>query len=71
MVFLYLYNADQDNYGSIMKNLNDKNPLGNGQYPKLIIKANIVLNNHNFDNAEYRKEKIQKREKSNQSANIK
>ena len=51
MEFLYLENADQDKYGSIMQNLNDQNTLGNYQYSKLLIEANSAISNHKFDNA--------------------
>jgi hypothetical protein len=47
--FMYLENADQDKYGSILNNLNSQKSLGNDQYPRTIVKTNNVLSNHKFD----------------------
>ena len=47
---LYLKNANQKNYGSILQGLNTQQTLHNDQYPKTIIDANNVLSNHKFDN---------------------
>ena len=46
---LYLENADQLKYGSILKGLSAQQSLGNNQYPKYITKANELLSNHPFD----------------------
>ena len=46
---LYLENADQRKYGSILKGLSVQQSLGNNQYPKYITKANELLSNHPFD----------------------
>jgi hypothetical protein len=47
--FLYLENADQAKYGTILTNLNSQKSLGNDQYPKTIVDTNNVLSNHKFD----------------------
>jgi hypothetical protein len=46
---LYLNNADQKKYGSILQGLNTQQSLHNDQYPKTVIDANNVLSNHKFD----------------------
>jgi hypothetical protein len=47
--FLYLKNADQDKYGSLLKGLNSQKSLGHDQYPRMVTEANNVLSNHRFD----------------------
>jgi hypothetical protein len=47
--YLYLENADQDKYGTILKNLNSQKSLGNDQFPRTIVKTNNVLSNHKFN----------------------
>ena len=47
--YLHLENADQDKYGSILKNLNSQRALRNDQYPKTIIETTNVMSNHPFD----------------------
>ena len=47
--FLYLENAIQDKYGSILSSLNLQKKVGNYQYPRTITEKNNVLSNHNFD----------------------
>ena len=49
MAYLYLDNADQSKYGSILMGLNTQQSLGNDQYPRSITEANNVLSNHKFD----------------------
>ena len=49
MAYVYLENADQAKYGSILSGLNTQNSLRNEQYPKTLIEANNVLSNHEFD----------------------
>ena len=46
---LYLENADQRIYGSILKGLSAQQSLGNNWYPNNITKASEVLRNHPFD----------------------
>ena len=46
---LYLKNADQKKYGSILRGLNTQKTLHNDQYPKTVVDANNVLSNHRFD----------------------
>jgi hypothetical protein len=50
LAVLYLKNANQKKYGSILQGLNTQQSLHNDQYPKTIINANNVLSNHKFDN---------------------
>jgi hypothetical protein len=47
--FLYLENADQTKYGTILTNLHSQKSLGNDQFPKTIVETNNVLSNHKFD----------------------
>ena len=49
LAYVYLENADQSKYGSILSGLNTQNSLRNEQYPKTLIEANNVLSNHEFD----------------------
>ena len=50
LAYIYLENADQAKYGSILSGLDTQNSLGNNQYPKTVSEANSVLSNHQFDN---------------------
>jgi hypothetical protein len=47
--FLYMENADQDKYGSLLQGLSSQKSLGHDQYPKTLSEANSVLSNHKFD----------------------
>jgi hypothetical protein len=47
--YLYLEDADQDKYGTILNNLNSQNSLGNDQFLRTIVETNKVLSNHKFD----------------------
>jgi hypothetical protein len=47
--YLYLENADQDKYGTILNNLNSQKSLGNDQFPRTIVETNNVFSNHKFD----------------------
>jgi hypothetical protein len=47
--YLYLENADQDKYGTILNDLNSQKSLGNDQFPRTIVETNNVLSNHKFD----------------------
>ena len=49
LAYVYLENADQSKYGSILSGLNTQNSLRNEQYPKTLIEANNVLSNHELD----------------------
>ena len=49
LAYVYLENADQSKYGSILSGLATQNSLRNEQYPKTHIEANNVLSNHEFD----------------------
>ena len=48
---MYLVNADERKYGSVVKGLNSQKALKNDQFPKSIIEGNNVLSTHRFDNA--------------------
>jgi len=50
MAYVYMKNADQGKYGSILTGLSTQKSLGNEQYPKTITDATNVLSNHRFDN---------------------
>eukprot|EP00957_Ditylum_brightwellii_P159420 12135356-Ditylum_brightwellii.AAC.1 len=50
LVFMYLKNADQAKYGSVLMNLNQQKSLGNNQYTKTVTESTNVLSNHRFDN---------------------
>jgi hypothetical protein len=68
--YLYLENADQDKYGSILKNLNSQKSLGNDQYPKSIVETNNVLSNHAHDvNNKTNKKQEQNHQKQIQNNN--
>eukprot|EP00957_Ditylum_brightwellii_P042508 3218619-Ditylum_brightwellii.AAC.1 len=47
--YVYLENADQSKYGSILKGLNKQKSLGNKKCPKTITETNNVLSNHCFN----------------------
>jgi len=49
LAYIYLENADQAKYGSILSGLDTQNSLGNDQYPKTVSEANSVLSNHRFN----------------------
>ena len=46
LAYIYLENADQVKYGTILSGLDTQNSLGNDQYPKTMSEANSVLSNH-------------------------
>ena len=47
--FVHLENADQSKYGSVLKNLNYEQSLGNNDYPEDITSTTAVLSRHPFD----------------------
>ena len=49
LAYIYMENADQTKYGTILSGLDTQNSLGNDQYPKTVSEANSVLSNHRFD----------------------
>ena len=51
IALVYLNNADNTKYGTVIKNLAAQFSLGNNQYPKSITAASYVLSNHPHDNA--------------------
>ncbi|KAG7371066.1 reverse transcriptase RNA-dependent DNA polymerase [Nitzschia inconspicua] len=50
MATLYMMNADQNKYGSILKGLQTQFSLGNNQFPKTVTEANDVLSSYQPDN---------------------
>jgi hypothetical protein len=46
---LYLENADQDKYGTILKNPNSQKSRRNDQFPRTIVKTKNLLSNHKLD----------------------
>ena len=44
--YVYLENADQRNFGSVLKGLKNQKILENDQFPKTIAKARRILSNH-------------------------
>ena len=56
---IYLENADQDKYGSILKDLKADKALGIDKYPRAVVEANNVLSAHQFDKP------IKKQDKNN------
>jgi hypothetical protein len=50
LTVLYLKNANQKKYGSILQGLSTQQSLHNDQYPKTVVDANNMLSNHKFDN---------------------
>eukprot|EP00978_Attheya_sp_CCMP212_P005491 scaffold12295_cov58-Attheya_sp.AAC.4 len=46
---LYMKNSDQKKYGSLLKDLNAQQSLGNNQYLTTIMKSSEVLSEHPFD----------------------
>jgi hypothetical protein len=66
---LYLKKTNQKNYGSILQCLNTQQSLHNDQYPKTVIDANNVLNNHKFDNYKSQAQRSRKaKDKSNKNS---
>ena len=49
--YIYLTNADQNKYGTLIQGLSSQFSLGQDQYPKTIEDANSVLSSHQFDAA--------------------
>lgn len=49
LAYMYLENADQTKYGSILNSLHNKYALGKDHYPKSVAQAYNMLCNHKFD----------------------
>jgi hypothetical protein len=49
LAYIYLENADQAKYETILSGLDTQNSLGNNQYPKTVAEANSVLSNYQFN----------------------
>ena len=69
--YLYLENADRARYGSILSGLDSQFSLENDQYPKTLVAAQNVMQNHTYDpeykNRKKRKEDSQKGNKKSQN----
>jgi hypothetical protein len=63
MALLYMENADQNKYGSVIKGLMDQFSLNQDQYPKTINHATNVLSNHKFNEKFYENRKKNQDEK--------
>ena len=61
MAYAYLENTDKSRYGSIMTGLETQFSLDHDQYPKTLISAQNVVDNHTYD-ADYKKKKKQREE---------
>ena len=48
-VYIYLENANQSKYNTVLKSLNQQKSFGNDQYPLNITDAKSILNIHKFD----------------------
>jgi hypothetical protein len=69
LTVLYLKNADQKKYGSILQGLSTHQSLHNNQYRMTVVDANNVLSNHKFDNYKSQTCRSRKdREKSNKNS---
>lgn len=71
LAVLYLENADQAKYGSILSGLSTQLTLKNDQYPKTITEANDVLSNHRFDTTPSPKKPAVKQPKDNKQSDDK
>ena len=49
LAYIYMENANQAKYGTILSGLDTQNSLGNNQYPRTVSEANSVLSNYQFD----------------------
>ena len=67
VAYLYLDNANQTKYGSILTGLNTQKSLGNDQYRKSITEANNVLSNHKFDS--FKPQQTKKHNKNKDESN--
>ena len=63
--YLFLEQADQSKYGSLVTGLSTQHSLQNDQYPKTMSQATSVLSSHAFDQAYFQK-KRKNRERQNQ-----
>ena len=66
LAYLYVENADQAKYGTILSGLITQWSLGNDQYPKSITEANNVLSNHRFDYSKTNNKSQQRNSNNNQ-----
>ena len=55
VAYLFLHNADQSKYGSLLKELKHQHALNNDQYPKTLSRAIEILSNRSFDQGYHKK----------------
>ena len=69
--YLYMENTDKAKYGLLLSGLDTQYSLGNKQYPKTMVEAQNVLDNHTFDKAygERRKKKRQENKQQDKKDN--
>ena len=60
VAYLFLRNADQSKYGSMLKELKHQQALKNDQYPKTLTNATEVLSSRSFDQGYHKKQKHKK-----------
>ena len=64
--FMYLDNADKARYGSIAIGLDAQFSLGNDQYPKSLLAAQSVVENHTYDEGYKNRKKLQQQQHQRQ-----
>ena len=71
ITYLFMTNADQNKYGSLMARFNTSNSLGDVEYPKTVLKAHSVLGEHTWDKDYADKNKKQKEKKNDKKTSKK
>ena len=67
--YVYLETIDRSKYGSILTGLSNQYSLGNDQYPKSLVEAQSVVDQHRFDQQHYEnKKKRREQEKSKKNS---
>ena len=64
--YLYLDNCDRTRYGSVVSHLKEELLLKKDKYPKTLLDAHNVIENHELD-PEYKKRRKEKQEQKNKS----
>ena len=49
IAFIYLTNSNRSKYRTLIQGLSRQYTLGQDQYPKTLVDASSILNNHHFD----------------------
>jgi hypothetical protein len=71
MALMYLENADQNIYGTVLKGPMDQFSLDQDQYPKTINHATSVLSNHKFDEKYFELKKKNQERKNKEDKKLK